>query len=67
MFPRLQLVGQGIRVGGVDMERPLIGIGEFALEAELLARPRQIRSLRMSEFTLAVLAERWPSQALTMR
>ena len=41
------------------MERPLIGIGEFAREAELselLARPRQIRSLRMSEFTLRVPA-----------
>ena len=24
LFPRLQLVGQGIRVGGVEMEKPLI-------------------------------------------
>ena len=43
LFPRLQLVGQGIRVGGVEMEKPLIDVGEFTLEAELsevLVRPR---------------------------
>ena len=59
LFPRLQLVGQGIRVGGVEMEKPLIDVGEFTLEAELsevLARPRHFRSLRVSDLTLRVPA-----------
>ena len=56
--PRLQLVGRRISVAGSEHgDRPLIGIGVFTLDArlwDLLATPRRIRSVHMTELEVHV-------------